>query len=236
VSTPTQSPTPSTPTKTRLTEARATVIAAVIPAVIGAAVALGPAFFAGKKQGEDSVPDATRTVTVATTATETVTTTASPTVGAAGNGGDPPPSGDTSTANGQAIHLAGESSLPAGVQLVDPSVSDVTNLAINGKVFDIGWTRYDSNGSAPFDLIGISLNRSYSTFKATIGLSSNSPEGAAKVELIADGRVVWSQTVSLQKSYSLALPVKNVQRLTMRGYSPKVYQVLLAVGDPTILP
>lgn len=195
------------------------ILAAVVAAVLG--------LFVGNTGVVAKILPGAPTVIV-TVPGPTVTISAAPPVSTTA-----PPASSLKAAG--AVHLADANNRPEDA-LVGPNMNDQSNVGINGKTFDAGWTQTIGSTNDPLVLMSINTKRAFSRFQARVGVLDTSAASSAKVEVIADGAVIFSKVVSLQQSYDVNLRVENVQRLDIKMYTPHPNAITLAIGDPTIIP
>lgn len=151
--------------------------------------------------------------------------------------------------DGAPAGIAASGDLPAGaVQLADQSTVDRTvipgmrrttyaqNVGINGRTFDHGWVAKTYAGNSDFASIDVNLGRTYTRFRARIGLIDTAPDNTGKVQVFADGKVIFSQEVSLQRSYDVDLPVTGVLRLHIVATVPQKSEDHYGFGEPLLVP
>jgi hypothetical protein len=199
------------------------IIAAVV-SVIGALV--GGALIGNSGALSDALPgNPTQTSTV-TVPGPTVTTTIY---------GPGPTTEPTGPSGAKAVHLADSANRSPDL-LVNPQMFDQPNIGIDGKKFDLGWVYPIGSSQEPQVIMGINLNRSYSSFNARLGVQDTSADSSVKMAVIADGVEIFSKVVSLRQSHDVKLPVADVQRLDIKAYTPQPNDITLAVGDPSLIP
>jgi serine/threonine protein kinase len=108
-----------------------------------------------------------------------------------------------------------------------------TQVTINAKTFTYGFSGCQiACQSASVD---VDLGRSYSTLTARLGVRDSSKQGgSAHIQILADGKVIASETVRLGVSRDIQVSVKNVLRLQFVESNDG--GVIAAVGDPTVTP
>lgn len=107
------------------------------------------------------------------------------------------------------------------------------SIPINAKTFTYGFSGCQIPCSSA--TVDINLNRSFSTLTARLGVrDTSSASGSARIQVIADGKVIAVKTVRLGVSFDVKLSVKNVLRL--RFVESNDGGVVAAIGDPTVTP
>jgi len=183
--------------------------------------------------GQNASPAPTSTVT-ATVAGPTVTVAAptvtipGPTVTVTSDSGNAP-------VPLNAIHLADPSNAPQDI-LVDKEVDDASNLGIDGKIYDFGWTAYGAPDYVPTVILGINTNQEYSRFQARIGVAATSANTSGKLVILTDGKAVATCVVSLKASVQIDLPIIGVQRIEIKRLPSENEGMIYAIGDPVLVP
>lgn len=111
---------------------------------------------------------------------------------------------------------------------------DQLNVGMNGMVYDFGWVYRVGSSQNPAIVMGINVNRAYSSFEARLGVQDTSEVSSAGVAVIADGATIFSKIVALKQSYDVKLPVAGVVRLEIKAFSPQPNGITFAVGDPML--
>ena len=76
----------------------------------------------------------------------------------------------------------------------------------------------------------------YSRFKTRVGVADTSANTSGKVEILADGKQVFTRRVSLTTSYPVDLNIKGVQRLEVKQLPSDGGGMIYAIGDPMLIP
>lgn len=91
-------------------------------------------------------------------------------------------------------------------------------VAVNGKTYvHAVWFSRGTYSSCDAESVQYDLGRHYRQFVSTAGLSDDSPSDAVvRMEVLADGRAVWTADLALGKTASIKLDVTGVLRLQLR--------------------
>jgi hypothetical protein len=203
------------------------ILAGLITALIGKqsgtlTVLVGPAPTSTVAGPTVTVPGPT------VTAAGPTVTVPGPTVTVAGNSGS-----DLVPLN--AIHLADSSNVPEGI-LVGKEMDDASNLGIDGKIYDFGWTAYGAPYYGPSVILGINTNQAYSKFQARVGVAATSANTSGKLLILTDGKVAYTCNVDLKNSVFINLPIKGVQRIEIKRLPSENEGMIYAIGDPLLVP
>lgn len=143
-------------------------------------------------------------------------------------------SAEETTRPSDAVHLADQSSVPEGA-LVDAQVNHETDLGIDGKSFDFGWSIPGSKFSNAQVVMGINANQGYSKLQARLGLADTSSNSSGKLTILRDGSVFKTYEVDLPSSHDVTVPISGIQRVEIKMLAA-TGDVTYAVGDPVLVP
>jgi hypothetical protein len=75
----------------------------------------------------------------------------------------------------------------------------------------------------------------FSEFRGRVGLNSTSDPNRARVQVLADGKAVFNDTVTLNRSHDVFIKnMSNVIRLQIKVFVPVEPEMVFGVGDPVL--
>ncbi len=208
------------------------ILAVIIAAILAA---LGGLLVGNTGAASDLLPGSPTQTFIAPGPTITVpgptTTVPGPTVTVAESEAAPEA---TTSSNPAVVHLADPTDRPDDL-LTGERMSDVGNIGIDGERFTLGWSARFNFLQRPSIAVDINTNGEFSEFRGRLGLSSSSEPNRTRVQIVADGKAIFEDTVTLDRSHDVVLKnISNVIRLQIKVFVPEEPDMLLAVGDPAL--